>query len=156
MSSYYDTFGNGPENYDDDPDGVEAERREVEEDQQRNPHAYGLPRQHVRYVCRCNQFGCQFCEGGLFACSVCDGYEGQLTTECSGKKQTQWTLDEVYAAKRDFINGEWITGENVGPMKRDAGEHCNARALDEAIAQVSKRMERDGVLIEASDLNHGD
>lgn len=40
MSSYYDTFGSGPENYDDDPDGVEAERREVEEDQQRHPERY--------------------------------------------------------------------------------------------------------------------
>jgi hypothetical protein len=68
MSSFYDVFGNGPENYDDDPDGVEVERREVEEDQQRNPHAYGLP--------------------------------------CPG---------------------------------------CNYHALDEAIAEVSERMEKDGV-----------
>lgn len=42
MSSYHDAFGNGPENYDDDPDGVEAERREVENDIARNPEAYGL------------------------------------------------------------------------------------------------------------------
>lgn len=49
-----------------------------------------------------------FCDGGLFSCTVCNGFEGTLTTECCGHKLHQAVLDAIYAGKIDYKNGKWI------------------------------------------------
>ena len=41
---------------------------------------------HVYYKCPRNCEGCQFCNGGLAACTVCGGGEGSLLPECPGVK----------------------------------------------------------------------
>ena len=62
---------------------------------------------HTFYKCKCNQAYCQFCDGGLAHCTVCNGFEGTLPTECPGKKMTEQQEDDVWKADLDFRNGEW-------------------------------------------------
>lgn len=47
-----------------------------------------------------------FCDGGLFACSVCSSFEGATTTECPGRQMTPEERDAVYAGDIDFINDQ--------------------------------------------------
>lgn len=64
---------------------------------------------HTFYECTCNHVGCQFCDGGLGWCTVCDGFEGTLPTECPGRKITEEEAAKIYKWKSlDFINGEWV------------------------------------------------
>ena len=50
-----------------------------------------------------------FCDGGLFHCTVCNGFEGSLTTDCCGRKITPEEEDEIYKkGTLDFVNGEWV------------------------------------------------
>lgn len=51
---------------------------------------------------------CMFCDGGLFACRVCDSIEGATTTHCPGESMTADQVDAVYAGLLDFRDGEWI------------------------------------------------
>lgn len=69
---------------------------------------------HTRYICtREHCYPCQFCEGGLFACTVCGGFEGTLTTDCCGRKLTSEEKDRIYhAANLDFRDGEWVNEPN--------------------------------------------
>jgi len=70
---------------------------------------------HVWYVCQ-NLPGvnyahdvpgsCQFCDGGLSLCTVCNGFEGTLTTKCPGVKISQPDQELIYHHYLDF-NGEW-------------------------------------------------
>jgi hypothetical protein len=41
---------------------------------------------HTEFICKGGHdyISCQFCDGGLFACTVCDGAEGSLPTDCPG------------------------------------------------------------------------
>lgn len=64
-------------------------------------------RRHVAYKCTCNQSYCQFCDGGLMACTVCGGFEGSLPTECPGVKLLECTLDDIYIRCLDFYDGKW-------------------------------------------------
>lgn len=71
------------------------------------PRAIG----HTWYVCpgrhdRPNS--CQFCDGGLGWCTRCDGFEGQLTRECPGRKMTAEEKERVYAGTLNFVRGRWI------------------------------------------------
>lgn len=66
--------------------------------------------EHTWYECKCGRTGCQFCDGGLGHCTVCKGFEGTLTTDCTGKKLSEPTLDAVWKGYIDFVNGKWITG----------------------------------------------
>lgn len=66
---------------------------------------------HTWHQCKCNKPGCMFCDGGLGLCTVCNGFEGTLTTECCGRKITQEEEDAIYKkGTLDFIGGEWRTG----------------------------------------------
>lgn len=68
--------------------------------------------EHIFYECKCNKTGCQFCDGGLRWCTVCNGFEGTLTTECCRRKITEEEEDKIYKQKvLDFKNGKWIKGE---------------------------------------------
>lgn len=69
--------------------------------------------EHVQYICKCQREACQFCDGGLFACTVCGGFEGTLTTECCGRKLTEEEEDRIYnKANLDFKNGQWVNEPN--------------------------------------------
>lgn len=82
-----------------------------------------LPRYpHVWYLCgrACN--GCQFCHGGLSYCVVCNGFEGQLLSDCPGVKLGEAALEAcysgqvvdlpvwrvMYAAGLRRVGGQWI------------------------------------------------
>ncbi len=74
----------------------------------------GFPYDHVDYVCppgyHDNEYyahQCMFCDGGLTACTVCNGFEGAMTTQCPGRRMTTTENDEVYAGKLDFRGGRW-------------------------------------------------
>lgn len=64
---------------------------------------------HVNLECDCDNNCCQFCVGGLWACAICDSFEGATTTDCPGKRMTFEQSQEVYAGRLDFVNGlGWI------------------------------------------------
>ena len=64
---------------------------------------------HTFYECPldCDNPYCNYCRGGLAFCTVCDGAEGSLTTNCCGKSMSEKTSDSVYACKIDFKDGHW-------------------------------------------------
>lgn len=67
---------------------------------------------HVAYVCDKDHenggWTCQFCAGGLFACTRCDSFEGATTTHCPGARMTAEEHDAVYAGELDYRAGEWV------------------------------------------------
>jgi hypothetical protein len=76
--------------------------------------ALGLVDDHVDYVCKRDHedggWSCQFCAGGLWACSVCDGFEGAMPTQCPGARMTADQSDAVYKGRLDFRAGRWWLG----------------------------------------------
>ena len=50
---------------------------------------------------------CHLCDGGLLVCTVCNGAESGLTSECCGRPLTD---AEQYAVScgDDFKNGVWV------------------------------------------------
>jgi hypothetical protein len=63
---------------------------------------------HSYYKCQCNRVGCQFCDGGLVACTICDGAEGTLTKECCGRLLTKEEENNIYDRRLDYENGHWF------------------------------------------------
>lgn len=63
---------------------------------------------HNYYQCKCNRFGCQFCEGGLAMCTICNGAEGELTRECPGRELTKEERVRIYDGTLNFENGKWF------------------------------------------------
>lgn len=77
---------------------------------------------HVWYECKKSCNGCQFCCGGLSLCLVCNGFEGQLLSDCPGVKMSGEALDAcyrgevvdlpvwrvMYAAGLRRVEGRWI------------------------------------------------
>jgi len=60
---------------------------------------------HVDYVCPGDHDdgrSCMFCDGGLFACAVCNSFEGATTTRCPGVRMTAEQHDAVYAGDLDY------------------------------------------------------
>jgi hypothetical protein len=57
--------------------------------------------------------GCMFCVGGLFACRVCDSFEGATTTFCPGRPLTKKECDAVYAGELDYRAGAWVEGPSI-------------------------------------------
>lgn len=56
----------------------------------------------------CEDPMCQVCIGGLAFCTVCNGGEGSLPTECPGEQMHSLVEDEVMAGKIDYNYGRWI------------------------------------------------
>lgn len=53
-------------------------------------------------------------DGGLGVCKVCGGMEGDLTTECCGRKITKEESDLIYKeGVLDFKDGQWVRKESV-------------------------------------------
>jgi hypothetical protein len=69
--------------------------------------------EHTRYICKCYRVGCQFCDGGLFSCTVCGCLEGSLPTECPGVDVWREKGEAIYAGEIDFRNGQWVEGPSV-------------------------------------------
>lgn len=56
--------------------------------------------------------GCMYCDGGLWACTVCGGVEGSMPTHCPGDRMDDDTLDAVNDELLDYRDGQWIeTGQ---------------------------------------------
>lgn len=76
---------------------------------------------HVAYVCPGGEdhWGCMFCDGGLFACIVCGGLDGGLTTQCPGTRMMAGYRQLVYAGELDCRldpTGEravWVDGPSI-------------------------------------------
>lgn len=51
---------------------------------------------HTWYVCKSGCEGCQFCNGGLGWCTVCDAFEGELLAECPGRKLSHDAREACY------------------------------------------------------------
>ena len=66
---------------------------------------------HVQKICStkyCKRVGyCPLCDGGLFICTVCNGAEGSLPSECPGRRMTPQESAEVYEGLVDFVKGKW-------------------------------------------------
>jgi hypothetical protein len=73
--------------------------------------------QHTPYKCPpgCDNPYCCICVGGLISCTVCNGAEGSLPTECPGSPMGSELEAAVYAGKRDYINGQWVNRSNRPP-----------------------------------------
>lgn len=56
----------------------------------------------------CENPHCNFCVGGLAYCTVCEGAEGLLPTECPGEPMDSETENLVYNEAVDFIGGKWV------------------------------------------------
>lgn len=70
---------------------------------------------HVQYICPGKHegwYGCQFCDGGLFACTVCDSFEGATTSDCPGYRMSLYQKTCVYRGELDFRNGEWVNEQS--------------------------------------------
>lgn len=75
---------------------------------------------HVYYVCggRCDgRPGCQFCDGGLSACTRCGAFEGAWPDDCPGVSMTPEQNDAVYAGQLNYRAGEWRDGECCQVMR---------------------------------------
>ncbi len=74
----------------------------------RSPGKYRLiGLEHIKAECDCGEAGCCFCDGGLFACSICNGLEGSLTRDCSAFPISADQADAIYTGKLDFFDGKW-------------------------------------------------
>ncbi len=65
---------------------------------------------HVEYQCKAACEGCQFCDGGLFLCTVCGGAEGSLTADCPDYKiPYEVSQNLVYGGRWDFVTDKgWV------------------------------------------------
>lgn len=56
---------------------------------------------------------------GLVYCTVCDGAEGELPTECPGVKMTREMRDAVMLKRVDYKDGKWILGRrsSLAPVR---------------------------------------
>lgn len=65
---------------------------------------------HVDVECDCHRTGCNFCDGGLWACDVCNGLEGSMPSKCPGQKMTAEQRDAVYRGRLDYRDNGWVEG----------------------------------------------
>ena len=71
--------------------------------------------EHKKFHCRCNGQYCNYCAGGLFSCTECQGAEGSLTTDCPERRLTPQQQDDVYQGKIDFQIGRgWVKPDGTG------------------------------------------
>ena len=70
-------------------------------------------REHQLYKCvqPCQVTHCNICDGGLALCTVCNGAEASLTTECPGRKISDEEQDQIVKGNLDY-NEDWINKEN--------------------------------------------
>ena len=64
---------------------------------------------------RCDEDRCNVCLGDLSLCTVCNGAEASLPTECPGSCMTEQQEADIMSRKIDFVDGAWV------PMHRRKG-----------------------------------
>lgn len=65
--------------------------------------------EHIFATCDCGEGPCNICGGGLAFCTMCNGAEGSLTTDCCGRPITPDEEDKIYKqGSLDFRKGEWV------------------------------------------------
>jgi len=77
---------------------------------------------HTEYVCKGNHNypDCMFCDGGLFSCTLCNGFEGTLTTDCPLSPMSQKQSNAVYAGTLDYREGKgWVIPDGTGTSMGD-------------------------------------
>ena len=82
---------------------------------------------HTQYVCKGGHdyLSCMFCDGGLFACTVCNGAEGSLPTDCPGARMTEERADAIYAGNLDYREGRgWVEPDGTGTSIGDTKIYC--------------------------------
>lgn len=65
----------------------------------------------------CYNNNCLVCN--LFLCSVCNGLEGSLASQCPGRRLTQLEEQAVYKGVIDFRNGVWVWDSVFKPVHAD-------------------------------------
>lgn len=65
---------------------------------------------HVAVTCNCHRTGCNFCDGGLWACDVCGGLEGSMPSKCPRDPMTAEQRDAVYRGRLDYRDNGWVEG----------------------------------------------
>ena len=94
-------------------EGSPRDRRGIHRTRRRQPRVQGGRVMaelggHQQYVCPgYHDTFCMFCDGGLFACTVCGSFEGACTTECPGRRMTETEADAVYDGTLDYRDGAW-------------------------------------------------
>jgi hypothetical protein len=78
---------------------------------------------HTPYKCgsRCTyENHCMFCDGGLFCCTACNGFEGTLTTDCPGRFITEAEGDAIYrTGTLDFVGDRWVSKNPITPPTKE-------------------------------------
>ena len=74
-----------------------------------SPEGYAerYPPHNGHVLHKCNEENCRICNGGLAFCLVCQGAEGELTTDCPGDGVTTEQRHAVMMGELDYVNGEW-------------------------------------------------
>lgn len=76
---------------------------------------------HTWFVCKCHETGCMFCDGGLGHCTVCDGFEGTLPTDCPGEKMDGALQGCIYNGETDYREGRgWCEPDGLGSSMGDS------------------------------------
>ena len=57
---------------------------------------------------KCNDEHCFCCNGGLSSCTVCEGAEAAMPTDCPGRLLTVIEMLGIQNGTLDFIAGSWI------------------------------------------------
>ncbi len=92
---------------------------------------------HVDSACtpRCDDAvdNCMVCN--LFACKVCNCFEGSLPTQCPGTNVEEEHQQLIYKATLDFREGQWVRRPYEKHEKPDTGAEivvdCVAKRLNE-------------------------
>jgi hypothetical protein len=90
---------------------------------------------HIEYICKGGHdyLGCQFCDGGLFSCTVCGGFEGSLPTDCPGARMNEVQQDDVYAGRIDYRDGRgWVKPDGTGHSMGDTDIRVTRMQREEA------------------------
>ena len=77
----------------------------------------------------CRETFCHICDGGLMSCTVCNGGEGSLPTDCPGTPMTADQQDAVLCHQVDFVDGAWVDLTAAQRTQRLAGDFRRADAL---------------------------
>lgn len=104
---------------------------------------------HTWYECNCNEIACQFCDGGLGLCTVCNGFEGTLTVECCGRKITEEEERLIYNERKiNYVGGKWINFDKDCIIKSYEGySKChNTKSIGASVEHI-----KTGLIFKCSD-----
>lgn len=75
---------------------------------------------HQRLECTCRRSYCGYCEGNLFSCIICHGFEGSLPTDCPGERMSDEVQGNIYAGRIDFRSDSgWAVPDGKGSSMGD-------------------------------------